>query len=141
MSRWIRQRVSIRFCANVGESATETLTMIRHASGAESVGRTRAFERTSPNSPGPRQAKQAKSKVESMLFIFYDIKGIVHKEYVLAYYSEILQRLLENALIPRSELWRQKNWLSHENNANFFTRQFLTKITQLSSLDHSKYLT
>jgi hypothetical protein len=33
----------------------------------------------SPNSP-----RQVKSKVKSMLISFFDIKGIVHKEFVLA---------------------------------------------------------
>jgi hypothetical protein len=30
------------------------------------------------------KARQAKMKVKSMLIIFFDIKGIVHKEFVLA---------------------------------------------------------
>jgi hypothetical protein len=32
----------------------------------------------------PKKAKQVKSKVKSMLIIFFDIKGIVHKEFVRA---------------------------------------------------------
>jgi hypothetical protein len=31
-----------------------------------------------------KKARQEKSKVKSMLIIFFDIKGIVHKEFVLA---------------------------------------------------------
>jgi hypothetical protein len=38
----------------------------------------------SPNSPRPKAARQVKSKVKSMLIIFFDIKGIVHKEFLLA---------------------------------------------------------
>jgi hypothetical protein len=38
----------------------------------------------SPNSQRPKKAKQVKNKIKSMLFIFLDIKGIVHKEFVLA---------------------------------------------------------
>jgi hypothetical protein len=38
----------------------------------------------SPNSPRSKKARQVKSKVNSMLIIFFDIKGIVHKEFVLA---------------------------------------------------------
>jgi hypothetical protein len=44
-----------------------------------------------------KKARQVKSKVKSMLIIFFDIKGIVHKEFVLAaqttnstYYCDVL---------------------------------------------------
>jgi hypothetical protein len=48
-------------------------------------------------------ARQTKSKVKSMLTFFFDIKGIVHKEFVLEgqtvnseYYCDALPHLLEN---------------------------------------------
>jgi hypothetical protein len=73
-----------------------------------------------------------------MLIIFFDIKGIVHKEFVLAgqtvnstYYCDILRRLHENVRRLCPKLWLQKNWLLHHDNASshtsFFTREFLTK--------------
>jgi hypothetical protein len=34
-----------------------------------------------------RKARQVKNKVKSMLIIFLDIKGSVHKEFVLAYHT------------------------------------------------------
>jgi hypothetical protein len=78
----------------------------------------------SPNSPRPKKARQMKSKVKSMLISFFDIKGIVHNEFALAgqtvnsaYYCEILQRLYENVRRLRPELWREKNWLLHHDNA------------------------
>jgi hypothetical protein len=37
-----------------------------------------------PNSPRQQKARQVKSKVKSMVIIFFDIKGIVHKEFVQA---------------------------------------------------------
>jgi hypothetical protein len=37
-----------------------------------------------PNSQRLKEARQEKSKVKSKLIIFFDIKGIVHKEFVLA---------------------------------------------------------
>jgi hypothetical protein len=33
---------------------------------------------------GPKKARQMKSKVKSILNIFFDIKGIVHEEFNLA---------------------------------------------------------
>jgi hypothetical protein len=38
----------------------------------------------SPNSPRLKKVRQAKSKVKTMLIIFFDIKGFVHKEFILA---------------------------------------------------------
>jgi hypothetical protein len=81
----------------------------------------------------PRKTRQVKSKVKSTLILFFDIKGIVHKEFVLAdqtvnsaYYCDVLRRLRENVKRLRPELWRQKNWLLHHDNApshtSFFTK-------------------
>jgi hypothetical protein len=33
---------------------------------------------------GPRKTRQVKRKIKSMFIIFFDINGIVHKEFVLA---------------------------------------------------------
>jgi hypothetical protein len=77
-------------------------------------------------------------KVKSMLIIFFDIKGILHKEFVLvgqidssAYYCAVLRRLRKNLRRLRPELWQQKNWLLNHDNApfhtSFFTRELLTK--------------
>jgi hypothetical protein len=91
----------------------------------------------SPNSPRPKKERQVKSKVKSMLIIFFDIKEIVHKEFVLAgqtvnssHYCDILRKLRENVQRLRYELWRQTNWLLHHDNApshsSIFTRESLT---------------
>jgi hypothetical protein len=36
----------------------------------------------SPNSPRPKKARQVRSNVKSMLIFFFDIQGIVHKEFI-----------------------------------------------------------
>jgi hypothetical protein len=68
--------------------------------------------------------RQAKSKVKSMPIIFFDIKGIVHKEFILAgqtviltYHCDILQQVCENMRKLHPEVRRQKNWLLHYGNA------------------------
>jgi hypothetical protein len=73
-----------------------------------------------------------------MLIIFFDIKWIVPKEFILAgqtvnsaYYCDISWQLHENVLRLQPERWRQKNWLLHHNNAPshtyFFTMEFFTQ--------------
>jgi histone-lysine N-methyltransferase SETMAR len=103
----------------------------------------------SPNSPSPRKERQVKSKVKSVLIIFFGVKGFDHKEFVLAgqtvnsaYYCEVLRRLRENVRRLRPELWRQKNWLLHHDNGqfhtSFFSREFLTK-HKMTLVPHPPY--
>jgi hypothetical protein len=93
-----------------------------------------------------RKDETVKSKVKSMLIIFFETKRIAHKEFVQvgqtvnsAYYCDVLQRLRENVRRFRPELWRQNNWLLQHDNApshtSFFTRELLIKKkkTRLSS--------
>jgi hypothetical protein len=112
----------------------EAQTMIRRAFGEESMSHTLKVQTHRPK----ERARQAKSKVKRLLIVFFDIKGIVHKEFVLAaqtvssaYYCDILGRLCENVLRLFPELWRQKNWLLHHDNApshiSFFTRELWIK--------------
>jgi hypothetical protein len=55
--------------------------------------------------------------------IFFDIKGIVHKEFILAgqtvysaCYCDVLWCLRESVQKLCPKLWRQKNWLLHHDN-------------------------
>jgi histone-lysine N-methyltransferase SETMAR len=57
---------------------------------------------SSPNSPRPKKARKVRNNVKSILIVFFDIQGIVHKEFVPpgqsvngTFYCEILQRLRE----------------------------------------------
>jgi hypothetical protein len=77
ISQCIRQMNSIKFCANIAKSAVETLTMITKAFRKESVSRTRV-EGHARYRADWKKARYVKSKVKSMLIIFFDNKGIVH---------------------------------------------------------------
>jgi hypothetical protein len=67
-----------QICENLGKSVTETLAMIRQV-----LERKHEPYTESPNSQRPKKARQEKSKGKRMLIIFFDIEGIVHKNFVL----------------------------------------------------------
>jgi hypothetical protein len=75
-----------------------------------------------------------------MLIIYFEIKGIVHKEFVLAgqivnsaYYYGVLRRLRENVRRLRLEIWPQKGLVVAAQQRTvsrfIFTRELLTKTT------------
>jgi hypothetical protein len=59
---------------------SETLAKITPSFGEENMSRTRKFQ----THRDCKKARQLKSKAKSMLIIYFDMKVIVHKEFVLA---------------------------------------------------------
>ena len=91
-----------------------------------------------PSSPRPKKVRKFRSNIKSMLIIFLGIQGIVHKEFVPSgqtvngeFYCEVLRRLRENVWSKQPEMWKNRNWLLHHDNAPAHTslvlREFLTK--------------
>ena len=102
-----------------------------------------------PGSPRPKKARQSKSQVKLMLIAFFDIRGIVHMEFLPQghtinqhVYKEILRRLLRSVREKRRELWENKSWLLHEDNAPAHNalsiRQFLAQ-KQIAVLEQPPY--
>jgi hypothetical protein len=77
-----------------------------------------------PPAPRTKKARQVKSNVKSMLICFFDIDGIIHKEFVPPgqtvngkFYCNVLRRLREDRRRKRPSKWRTNNWVLHHNNA------------------------
>jgi len=84
-----------------------------------------------------------------MLLTFFDIRGIVHYEFVptgqtvnQVYYLEVLGRLREKVRRKRPELFASNSWILHHDNAPahmaLSVREFLAT-KQITVLEHPAY--
>jgi len=84
-----------------------------------------------------------------MLLTFFDIRGIVHYDFVLIgqtvnqiYYLEVLEKLREKVRRKRPELFANNSWILHHDNAPARTalsvRKFLAS-KQITVLEHPDY--
>ena len=81
-------------------------------------------QRKSASSPRPKKARLVKSKVKTMLICSFDIKGLVHFEFVppgqivyQQFYLEVFKRFRDVVRRKRLELLRSGEWLLHHDNA------------------------
>jgi len=102
-----------------------------------------------PRSPRPKNIRQVRSNVKTMLICFFDIQGIVHREFVprgqtlnQEFYLGVLKQLRERVRRTRPELWRSGEWLIHHDNAPAHTalriRQFFTS-QDMTLVSHPPY--
>ena len=90
--------------------------------------------------------------MKSMLIIYFDIRGIIHREFLpqgqtvnKEFYcdGDILRRLRENIRRKRPDLWRAQNWILHDDNAPchqaLLIREFLAQSNTLPLLPHPPY--
>ena len=108
-----------------------------------------SLEWKSPTSPRPKKARMSKSKVKVMLIAFFDVRGIVHKEFLPQgqtinqhIYKDILRRLMQSVREKRQELWDEKSWVLHHDNAPSHNalsiREFLAK-NNIAVMDQPPY--
>lgn len=101
------------------------------------------------SSPRPKKARQVKSNIKAMLICFFDVRGVVHSEFVpqgqtvnQAFYLEVLKRLRNSLRRKRPDLWQSGDWFFHHDNAPAHTalsvRQFLTK-NGMTPVPHPPY--
>ncbi|UYV61153.1 PGBD5 [Cordylochernes scorpioides] len=91
-----------------------------------------------PHEPIPKKARQVRSNVKVLLTVFFDCRGVVHHEFLpqgrtvnKEYYLQVMRNLREAIRQKRPDLWKNKNWLLHHDNApahtSLFVRDFLAK--------------
>ncbi|UYV74531.1 hypothetical protein LAZ67_12000019 [Cordylochernes scorpioides] len=87
-----------------------------------------------PASPRPKKARMSKSRVKTMLIMFFDKQGLIHKEFVLQvktvnaeFYKEVLWRLHKRKRQDLAQRWR----LHHDNapaHSAFLVTSYSTRI-------------
>ncbi|UYV67049.1 hypothetical protein LAZ67_4003761 [Cordylochernes scorpioides] len=91
-----------------------------------------------PHEPRPKKACQVRSNVKVLLTVFFDCRGMVHHEFLpqgrmvnKEYYLQVMRNLREAIRQKRPDLWKNKNWLLHHDNApahtSLLVRDFLAK--------------
>ncbi|UYV80564.1 hypothetical protein LAZ67_19000694 [Cordylochernes scorpioides] len=91
-----------------------------------------------PHEPRPKKARQVRSNVKALLTVFFDCRGVVHHEFLPQgrtvnknYYLQVMRNLREAIRQKRLDLWKNKNWLLHHDNApahiSLLVRDFLAK--------------
>ncbi|UYV80856.1 HADH [Cordylochernes scorpioides] len=85
-----------------------------------------------PHEPRPKKARQVRSNVKVLLTVFFDCRGMVHHEFLpqgrtvnKEYYLQVMRNLREAIRQKRPDLWKNKNWLLHYDNAPAHTTQHL----------------
>ncbi|UYV73518.1 KDM1A [Cordylochernes scorpioides] len=74
--------------------------------------------------PRPKKAHQVRSNGKVLLTVFFDCRGVVHHEFLpqgrtvnKEYYLQVMCNLREAICQKRPDLWKNKNWLLHHDNA------------------------
>ncbi|UYV76625.1 hypothetical protein LAZ67_14001499 [Cordylochernes scorpioides] len=91
-----------------------------------------------PHEPRPKKARQVRSNVKVLLTVFFDCRGVVHHEFFpqgrtvnKEYYLQVMRNLRKAICQKRPDLWKNKNWLLHHDNApahtSLLVRDFLAK--------------
>ncbi|UYV85140.1 hypothetical protein LAZ67_X004709 [Cordylochernes scorpioides] len=104
-----------------------------------------SFQWKLPHEPRPKKARQVRSNVKVLLTVFFDCRGVVHHEFLphgrtvnKEYYLQVMRNLREAIRQKRPDLWKNKNWLLHHDNApahtSLLVRDFLAKNNTLMML-------
>jgi hypothetical protein len=100
MEHTMGQTVNVNFCVKLQKSPNETLEIVKTVYG---------------ESPGQKKPRISKSKIETVSICFFDIKGIIHFEFVpegtavnQTFYV-VLKRLIDAVRRKRGEFWRDRS--------------------------------
>ncbi|KAG5345622.1 MOS1T transposase, partial [Acromyrmex heyeri] len=124
----MEQRAVIKFNAKLGKSASETFRSMQQVYGSQCLGRTAVFEWHKRFLEGRETLEDDKKSGRPILVRTSEmIEKVVMTEWVpegqtvtksnQTYYLTVLATLRERVRKKRSELWKNKSWILHQDNA------------------------
>ena len=147
----------VKFCEDMLEKIKDDLDILRQIITRDetlvfqydSETKRQSMQWKIAESPRPKKAHMSKSKVKVMLITFFNQKSMVHYEFVPEgetvnqhFYQQVLICLHNRVQHSKWELWSDKSWLLHYDNAPahnaISVRQLLVK-KQITALDYPPY--
>ncbi|UYV77652.1 hypothetical protein LAZ67_15001822 [Cordylochernes scorpioides] len=121
ISKWLPRVIKSRPYENVARLKT---TQVYSCNRYDPETKRQSSQWLEPGEPRFKKERMIKSKLKCLLITFFDVKGLVHYEFVPEgqtinqhYYIDVLRRLREAVRQKRPEKWHQKNWLLNQDNA------------------------
>ncbi|KAG8275337.1 hypothetical protein J6590_088131 [Homalodisca vitripennis] len=110
IERSLKQPYAIKFCVQLGKHAEETYQMLRGLGGGMHF--EGSMKEVAPqSSPKPKIARLNKSRIQTMLIVFVDVRGNVYFVFILqrqilnsAFYLEVIKRLKRRVVRVRTEI-------------------------------------
>ncbi|XP_018301780.1 histone-lysine N-methyltransferase SETMAR-like [Mycetomoellerius zeteki] len=138
----IEQRIVVKFHVKLGKTATETYNLLTQVYGHECLSRARVFEWFKRFQDGredvkddSRPGRPSTSKTDANI---KTIGQTINQHY----YLHVLAEFCEKIKKKRPELWKDKSWVLHQDNAPSHSalsvKRFLAKYS-IPVLDHPPY--
>lgn len=145
LSVTVEQRIVVKFHVKLGKTATETYNLLKEVYGNECLSRARVFEWFKRFQDGredvqddSRPGRPSTSKTDDNI---EKIGNLIRSDRQ-HYYLHVLAELRERIRKKRPELWKDKSWVLHQDNAPAHSalsvKRFLAKFS-IPVLDHPPY--
>jgi len=152
-----QKQQGVNFCTELRQLASDDATFLCRVItsdkswvyGNDPETKQQSSQWESSTSLRPKKARQVRSNVKSMIITYFDVNGIVHKEFVptgqtvnYGLYCDVMRPLREHVRIRLPKLRREQKWLLHndkdQSHTSVLTQQFLEK-NKMALILHPPY--
>lgn len=162
-ARWVphflsdaQKRVRLDACRRLLRSSRQANFFSRIVTGDESwclaydpASKAATMTWLHPREQRPEKPRVERNAVKVMILIFWDVNGVVHREFIRdghgvdgPFYLGVMRRLREAIRRKRFDRWRNRDWLLQHNNAPAHRARIVTQFlenTQTNVIEHPPY--